>query len=166
MTTPVTVAQFRANFTEFASTTTFPNSMVQFWLNVAYQMLNASRWGRQLDLGAQLYAAHNCILEARMNAEAANGGIPGASGSGIGVVNSKSVDKVSVGLDVSAMQQEFMGAYGLTVFGVRLWQLIRLFGAGPLQVATPGAVWGSGQFTSIGAWSGPDVTPGFTNFAS
>lgn len=161
----VTVAQFRANFTEFASTANFPNSMVQFWLDVAYQILNVARWGRQLDLGAQLYAAHNCVLEARMNAEAANGAIPGANGSGIGVVNSKSVDKVSVGLDVSAMQQEFMGAYGLTVFGVRLWQLIRLFGAGPVQVSSPGAAWGNGTST-LGAWSGPDCTPGFTNFGS
>jgi hypothetical protein len=137
--------------------------MVQFWMDVAYQLLNASRWGRQLDLAAQLYTAHNCVLEARMNVEAANGGIPGANGSGIGVVNSKSVDKVSVGLDVSAMQQEFMGAYGLTVFGVRLWQLIRLFGAGPLQVGW--ASCGSAYSGTNGAWSGPDVTPGFTNFA-
>ncbi len=163
----VTVAQFRANFAEFGSLALFPTGMVSFWLDVAYQLLNASRWGAQLDLAAQLYTAHNCVLEARMNAEAANGGIPGAQGSGLGVVNSKSVDKVSVGMDtglVSAMQQQFAGDYGLTVFGVRLWRLIRLFGSGPLQVSTPGPSWFNG--TTSSGWSGPDVTPGFTNFAS
>jgi len=161
----VTVAQFRQDFAEFKDATMFPTSMVQFWLDVAYLMLNAGRWGRMLDLGAELYTAHNCVMEARMLAEAANGAIPGANGSGLGVVNSKSVDKVSVGYDVSAAQNQLAGDYNLTLYGVRLWKFITLFGAGPVQVSAPLPAY-SGGYSNTGGWSGPDCTPGFTNFGS
>lgn len=162
----INAGQFRANYPAFTNATTFPVDAVDYYLGLGYALMNAARWGAQLDLAVQLYTAHNLVLEARMNAEANNGGIPGANGSGLGVVNSKAVGKVSIGYDVSAVtkaQEQFAGDYGLTLYGLRLWKLIRLFGAGPLQIATPGSSPFGG--TTNSAWSGPDVTPGFTNFS-
>lgn len=163
----ISVPQFRANFPEFSSTATYPTSQVQFYLDLAYSMLNASRWGRQLPFGIQLYTAHNISMEAQMMSQVQAGGIAGANGGGLGVVTAKSVDKVSVSLDASSAQDKLAGDYNLTLYGVRLWKLIKLFGAGPLTSVNPGPAQGGGaNFAANGAWSGPDVMPGFTNFGT
>ena len=162
----ITNGDFRQNYPAFSNATVFPVDSIDYYLGLGYALMNAGRWGRQLDLAVQLYTAHNLVLEARMTAEANNGGIPGANGSGLGVVNSKAVGKVSVGYDTSLVakaQEQFAGDYGLTLYGMRLWKLIRLFGSGPLQIATPGPSPFGG--TTNSAWSGPDVEPGFTNFS-
>lgn len=151
----ITVQQFRADFPEFGSTSTFPNSGIQFWLDFSYNFLNASRWGKSLDIGAELFAAHNLAIEAKAQAAASAGGIPGEQ---TGPVNSKSVDKVSIGYDTGAGIQPDAGHWNLTVYGTRFIRMVRMFGAGPIQV-------GSFASPSTGmAWSGPLTTPGFTNF--
>jgi hypothetical protein len=153
----ISVAQFRADYPEFSSTTNFPSSGIQYWLNVAYELLNASRWGAQLDLGAELYVAHNIALEARAQKEALSGGIPGQQS---GTVSSKSVDKVSVGYDTNAASEEGGGHWNLTIYGTRLYRLIKLMGAGPVYLGI-----GSSPILNGPAWPGPDTTPGFTNFS-
>ncbi len=152
----VTVQQLRADFPEFASTTTFPNSTLTFWLNLAYSLLNAQRWGNQLDVGAELFAAHNIVIEARAQAASASGGIPGEQ---VGPMNSKSVDKVSIGYDTSSGIQPDAGHWNMTVYGTRFIRLVRMFGAGPLQIGV-----GVAPAYSGGAWPGPNTTPGMTNF--
>ena len=125
------VQQFRADYPEFSGTTTYPNSQVQYWLNVAYSMLNAGRWGRQLDIGAAAFAAHNLSLEARAMAESANGGVPGGQ---VGPVSSKSVDKVSMSYDTSSGIQPGAGHWNMTIYGTRFIRMARMFGAGPVHV--------------------------------
>lgn len=151
-----TPATFRVHYPEFSVTGTYPDAQVQFWLDFAYSMLNASRWGRQLDLGAELYAAHNLAIEARAQATAANGGIPGEA---VGVLNSKSVDKVSAGYDIGSATEQGAGNWNLTIYGTRFIRLAKMFGAGPVQVGIGVAPPGSGL-----AWPGPLTTPGFSNF--
>lgn len=150
----ISVAQFRVDYPEFGSTVSYPNSQVSYWLEVAYSMLNAGRWGRQLDIGAELFIAHHVAIEAKAMAESANGGIPGTQ---VGPVNSKSVDKVSMGYDTGAGIQEGAGHWNMTIYGTRFIRLARMFGAGPVQIGIGAAPVGS-------AWSGPNCSPGFTNF--
>lgn len=150
----VTVATFRNHYPEFADTTKFSNPLIDYWITVATSMLNASRWGAQLDLATELYVAHNVVLEAKAILESGAGGLPGQA---TGPVNSKSVDKVSVGYDVAIASEQGAGHWNLTIYGTRLWRLIKMFGVGPIQI-------GVGYYTGVLGWSGPDVTPGPTNF--
>jgi len=154
---PSTPSVFKGHYPEFVCPDTYPPSQVQYWLDTAYSMLNASRWGRQLDMAAELYCAHNLALEARAMKEASMGGIPGSS---VGVLSSKSVDKVSAGYDTSVATEKDAGHWNLTIYGTRLYRLIKMFGAGPLTVSV-----GAGPSMSGPAWPGPLTAPGFTNFS-
>ena len=140
----ITVQQFRADFPEFVSTTMYPNSGIQFWLNFAYKMINAERFGDQLDVGAELFTAHFIVLEANAALTSVNGGIPGQSG---GVLASKSVDKVSVSYDTGAGTEQGAGHWNLTNYGTRFKWMINMFGAGGLQL-------GIGSSNTSQPWGG------------
>jgi|WetSurMetagenome_2_1015567.scaffolds.fasta_scaffold218219_2 hypothetical protein len=150
----ITNNQFRVDYPEFAGTTVYTNSQLTYYFNLAYQLLNASRWGQTLDVGAELFVAHHITMEARSMAESANGGMPGQDP---GLVASKSVDKVSVSFDTGAIAEKDGGHWNQTLYGRRFLRLVRMFGAGPIQL-------GMGyQPPNTGlAWSGPAVYPGFT----
>lgn len=127
----VTVETFRANFPEFASTTTYPNNMISFWLTVAGKQVRAIVWQDETDLGVQLFVAHNCVLEAQALKAARTGGAPGGV---VGPANSKSVDKVSVSYDTGAGTVPGWGNWNLTTFGTRFKYFVDMFGAGAIQI--------------------------------
>lgn len=143
----VTVSSFRQHYTEFASGIVYPTTDIQYYLTLAGTVLNASRWASLLDLGTELYIAHNIALEARARKEAANGAPPGGT---VGPINNKSVDKVSVGYDTSAGTVEGAGHWNLTIYGTRFIKLARVAGAGPVQTSA-----GCVPALSGGAWAGP-----------
>lgn len=145
----ITVDEFRTNFSEFKSTEKYPDGDITFWLGLAALMLNARRWGRLLDYGTQMFVAHHLVLEAQAKRAAAAGGIPGTQ---IGIVNSKSVDKVSVGYDVNAaLASKDAGHWSMSTYGLRFWQLVQMVGAGPIHV---GAGCLPGALSSANAWQG------------
>ncbi len=154
----ITVAQFRADYPEFNSSTLYPNSQVEYYLALAVKLLPADRWTTLLDTATELYVAHHIAMEAKAQVESTSGVIPGEV---TGPVSSKSVDKVSVGYDTGAAAEEKGGHWNLTVYGIRFLRLAKIFGAGPLQVGIGMVPYGSGA-----AWPGPSVQPGFTNFGS
>jgi hypothetical protein len=154
---PITAERFRADFPEFCDKEVFLPSQIDYYLRLAYMMLNPQRWGNTIDFGAGLFVAHNVALEAKQQAVAASGGIPGASS---GIISSKSVDKVSISYDTASGLQADAGHWNLTLYGTRFIRLARMMGSGPIQVGIGMAPSGSG-----GAWSGPIVTAGFTNFS-
>jgi hypothetical protein len=78
-----------------------------------------------------------------------------------GVINSKSVDKVSIGYDTAGGIEAGAGHWNLTIYGTRLIKLIKMVGAGPVQVGI-----GCTPMYSGSAWSGPDCMPGFSNFGN
>lgn len=131
----VSATSFRTAFPEFADASTYPDAMVDLWIAAAGQLMAADRWASLLDLGTQLFVAHNLVLGARDRKAAANGGVGGTSG---GVVASKSVDKVSVSYDTGAGTLEGGGAWNLTTYGVRYLQLARMIGAGGMQISPGG----------------------------
>lgn len=142
-----TVASFRQALPEFADGSVFPNFQVEFWLAVAAKLVNSSRWGTLTDTGIYLFTAHNITLEQRAARTAANGGIPGETP---GIVNNKSVDKVSVGYDTSAGSETEAGHWNLTIYGTRFIRMSRMMGAGGIQLGAGGCS-GDGAL----AWAGP-----------
>jgi len=151
----IEAAAFRTNFPEFANTAYPTDGLITFWLTVAYQLINPDRWGAMIDLGAQLFAAHNISLELSAQDEAAVGqGAPGsAPGVVTGPISSSSVDKVSITYATAESLEDGAGHWNTTVYGTRFWRLLRMMGMGPVYV---GGGWGcGGAFLSFGAWPGP-----------
>lgn len=142
--------QMRLDFTEFSSTATYPDPLLTFWLTVASKLVNEQRWGDLYGMACELFAAHNIILEARARKDAVGGRVPGLS---TGILNSKSVDKVSAGYDTSSSMELDAGHWNLTIYGQRYIRLARLHGAGPLQIGAPGPTVDAGAVS--GAWAGP-----------
>lgn len=127
----VTASSFYADFPEFADVEAYPESTVSFWLALAVKLLDPCRWGDLLDVGTELFVAHNLTLDARNRKAASAGGIPGASS---GVMSSKTVDKVSVSYDTAIAGVEGAGHWNLTTYGTRYIQLARMVGAGGVQL--------------------------------
>lgn len=147
----LTVADFRGAQPGFIDPTAYPVTQVQFYLNLGYKLLNASRWDDALDEGVTLFTAHFLALDAM--AKKGTGGVPGAA---VGVLTEGHVDKVGYSRDVRSVMENDAGHWGMTTFGLVYLRLARMFGAGPIQVGTS-----TDDFSSLfnGAWPGP--FPGF-----
>lgn len=125
------------------------------------------------DLATEQWVAHQIVLEKQAIAAAASGGNPGTS---VGVISSKSVNGVSVSFDVGSVTgglQETAGYYNQTTYGQRFYRLMRLRGAGPIQLGIGRAppflffnTWG--LLGSSNGWAGPypGVEMGDTGFSS
>lgn len=123
---------FTAAFPEFADISVYPAAQVSFWLGQAPKQLSEERLGANYDLAIMLYAAHNLVLSAK-DMRAASAG--GTGGSASGIVSSKTVDKVTVAYDTGASTIDGAGAWNLTTYGTRLYQLLRGANIGPFYVA-------------------------------
>lgn len=126
----MTPEQFRSDFPEFSDTAQYPDSLVQMWMGVAVSLVNERRWMELTNLGIELVTAHHLVMSARDQNAAAVGGTPGEIK---GPTTSKSVDKVSVGYDATAIMPDSAGFWGLTSYGIRYLGLARMMGAGGLQ---------------------------------
>lgn len=149
----LTVAEFRLQYPRvFGCVETYPDPMVQLYVDLCVGMVNAERWGEQTNFGVGLLVAHFLALEARDAQTSAIGGTPGVGG---GLVKSKSVDGVSVSYAVEAMAMPDGGPLNETRFGRQWLWLARMMGAGPVQVGLPGpadaaaAQLGGQSFTSM-----------------
>lgn len=123
--------QFRQDFPEFADTTKYPDSAVNLWLALASKTLAEDRWCDYLDIGTELFVAHNLALAAGNQLAASTGGAPGQIK---GPVTSKSVDKVSVGYDSGAVALQDGGFFNLTTYGIQFLQYARMVGTGGIQL--------------------------------
>lgn len=152
----MTIQQFRQDFPEFLDPGRYPDPAVTFWLTMAGLMLNVSRWVELLDIGTELFIAHNLALEVQAQETAANGGVPGLT---TGAVASKSVDKISISYDVSAGIEAGAGHWNLTIYGTRLMKLINMIGAGPIQIGIGYYDPMSSQNAWPGVWTGNFPNP-------
>ena len=148
----ITVDQFRTNFPEFTDAKAYTDEGIQFWFDVAALFMNASRWAAAFDVGVQLYTAHQLSLQYNAAYLAAAKQSPGGV---IGAQTSASIDKVSWARDASAAMIEGAGAYNLSSYGIRWYQMSRLMGAGAVYVGAPSP---SDQNYG-GAWPGPFPAP-------
>lgn len=145
----VTSAQFRVTFPVFADATVYPTPTIDFWLGLAYQLLDPGRWGTLIDYGAQLFAAHNLAIDYAST----NGGQGSAPGQITGPITSASVDKVSYSRDSSSAMDPKNGHWNLTTYGLRYIRLVKMMGAGPVQVGAP--------FGPASAGFGPESSGGW-----
>lgn len=131
----VTVADIRSHFPSLANAAAYPDAEVQFWIDVAYKLHDPRRWGDFLDDAVQLYVAHNVAIDGPANASASgSGGTPGGVS---GPLSSASVDKVSYSRDARAANLPDAGDFNLTTWGLRWYRLMKMAGAGPVQVSVP-----------------------------
>jgi hypothetical protein len=126
----VTYASFVAAFPEFSAAATYPESQIDFWIARAYGQLNAFRFSDQLDLAVMLFVAHNVVLSAREAQAGATGQVVGGVQ---GPVASKSVGPLSVSYStITAINGA--GAWNYTLYGQRLYNMMRAYAAGPKYV--------------------------------
>jgi hypothetical protein len=125
------IPTFRKAFTEFSDTSKYPDTMITFWSSFTTGMINPCAWGTMTLMGIQLYTAHELVL-ASQNARAGQiGGTPGLQG---GNTSSKSVGSVSVSYDTQTTSETGAGYYNLTVYGKQFYRLVKMFGAGAIQL--------------------------------
>lgn len=129
-----TVETFREDFPEFGTspgTGAYTDARITFWLEIAALMLNLCRWGTLIDHGTELFVAHHLAMDnANQRAAAAGGSI----GQTTGPLNNKSVDKVAAGYSTGEVTLENAGHWNMTTYGIQFFQLMRMMGAGPIQI--------------------------------
>lgn len=138
----ITPATFRQDYTEFANQAKYPNSMIQYWINVGVMLLRVERWGpgaatasapvtTPYDFALELWVAHNIVIEKQAVDAAQRGGTPGVAK---GPISSDHVGSVSRSYATSEAMEPDAGHWNLTVYGLRYKRLSDYFGAGPIQV--------------------------------
>lgn len=131
----LTPATFRTQFPAFASATAYPDASIQFWITAAYLLHDPARYGEILDFAVSLYVAHNLAIDGPVTGAASGSG--GTPGGVVGPISSASVDKVSYSRDSRAASLPDAGDFNLTTWGLRWYRLMRMAGAGPVQVGVP-----------------------------
>jgi len=125
------IATFRSGFPEFADVLVYPDAQINFWSAIAEAQLDQTRWTTTWVFAVQLYVAHEITL-ARQNLKASTiGGTPGQHG---GIVNSKTVGSVSASYDSATQSEKNAGWWNRTTYGMQLWRLMRIYGAGVVQL--------------------------------
>jgi len=147
----VNATTFVTNFPEFANATNYPVPQIDFWISIAGLQFDVGRWGNLYDYGVQLYVAHNLTLSQQATKAASRGQNPGAIE---GPLTNASVDKVSYARNPALAVDPKNGELNLSTYGIRLVRLIRMIGAGPVQVGV-----GEVPTTAASAWPGPYPGP-------
>jgi hypothetical protein len=128
----VAPADLTTAFPEFGNAQVFPAAQIQFWCNIANDMLTVDVFGNRLSLAQLLYVAHNLVLSAQNVAAASRGGV--AFGAVSGPVTSSSVGSVSKSIDVTLNAYQGAGPWNATSYGQRYFQMIKAFATGPYYV--------------------------------
>ncbi len=124
-------SQFRSDFPEFADANTYSDGSISFWMNFATVLIDATRWAELADMGIELATAHHLVIASRDEKAGSTGASPGQVS---GPITSKSVDRVSVSNDTSAVSLSDGGFWNMTSYGIRFLQLARMLGSGPIQL--------------------------------
>lgn len=134
------VNDFLTAFPEFSDGDIYPVGTIEYWASIAVLRLNATRWGNLLTHGQYLFVAHNIALAAQATRAASMGGDVARSS---GLLASKSVGDVSMGVDTSTTAEQDGGNWNLTRYGRDLLRLVRIVGIGGLQILTEDVETGS-----------------------
>ena len=126
--TPIT---FRQDFPEFSNITTYPDSLINFWLGIGVIRLPEDRWMTLLNQGLELFTAHFISLSAMNQMASKAGGVPGIQR---GPVSSEQAD-ISVSYDTSVATLEGQGHWNLTQYGTFFLELANMVGMGPIQIS-------------------------------
>lgn len=125
------IADFRSEFPEFGDTTSYPDAQLNFWASIAEAQVVQRVWCDMFTFGVKLYVAHEVTIATQNVRATANGGSPGQSG---GIANSKAVGAVNVAYDFATQSEKDAGWWNRTTYGQQFYRLVRLFGAGAIQL--------------------------------
>jgi Protein of unknown function (DUF4054) len=125
------VGKFRAGFREFDDVVKYPDAQVDFWSSLGALLLKECVWGDTWQYAMSLYVAHQITLASRNELTAALGGTPGTFN---GPMNTKTVGGATAGYDSQAVTELGGGFWNLTNYGKQLYHLIKVFGAGAIQL--------------------------------
>lgn len=125
------IAAFRAAFPEFTSTTTYPDSQITFWAELAEMQVRPCVWKNAVTKGQYLYVAHEITLAAQDVKIGAVGGVPGTFG---GIANNKTVGGATIGYDTTSTAEKNAGWWNLTIYGKQFIRLARIFGMQAIQL--------------------------------
>jgi hypothetical protein len=137
-------ATFRAHFPPFASTVTYPDQTVQFFIDTSSIMCDPRVWCQLQQMGVELMTAHFLAMQQYSMQGGSAGGVPGMA---TGLVTSKSVSKVSVGRDQGSTAMEGWGPWNYTIYGQQYAWYAQLAGTGGYETlalsndAMAGVVW-------------------------
>jgi hypothetical protein len=163
----IDVASFRTDFPEFGSVPAYPNAVISYYIALAGLMLSPTRFGGPgsatassppttiYDFATELFVAHHVAIEKQAMNASAGGGVPGIT---TGPVTSKGVGPVSVSYASGDVISKDAGFWNQTMYGLRFWKMIQIFGAGPIQIGIGCSPYGVGFGA---AWPGPLVWPGW-----
>jgi hypothetical protein len=127
----MTLSTFRSTYPEFSNTSSYPDAMVNVYLNLSSKVVSEDRWGDCYDLGVGLFIAHNLVL-AKSNVDASTAGsLPGQTS---GPTASKAVGSVSVSYDTNNGSELSAGHWNLTSYGKQYIRYAKMFGAGAVQL--------------------------------
>lgn len=127
------IPTFRTNFPEFKDTEKYPTSMIEFWGGLAQLQVRSCIWKGAWINGVSLYVAHELVLAAQNVKASGFGGSPGQQG---GIANTKTVGQGTIGFDSTTSSYSYKTAafWNLTTYGKQFYQLVRIFGAGAIQL--------------------------------
>lgn len=162
----ITVSSFRVDFPEFRSSADYPSSLISYYLALSGLLLNQRRFGlpgatvtnppnNMYDMAQELFVAHHVVLEARAQRAALKGAVPGQT---TGPVSGKSTGPISISYSPGDSVELDAGHWNDSEYGKRFYRLVRLFGAGGLQLGAGGAYCGpvfNGVPLNGPAWPGP-----------
>jgi hypothetical protein len=127
----VSIAKFRGDMKAFKNDETFPDDVINFWLTVATQMVDPSRWCDMTYLGIELFTAHHVVLDVKNQMDVDVAALPGLTR---GAISAESVGPVSISYDTAATTEEDGGNWNYTVYGQRYLHFARQYGAGPIYI--------------------------------
>jgi hypothetical protein len=142
-----TVAGIRLLFPEFSDSSTYPNFELQMWIDLAPSFLNPCVYTdpNVLDYVTKLWVSHNVILSQTDQSASAIEAIPGQINA---PTTAKTVDKVSKSMAAQLVTIGDGGMWNSTSYGIRFFQLAKMWGAGGIQLM-PQGVYSLGQVPLI-----------------
>jgi len=127
----LSVPEFRNLMPEFASSADYADVVVTQYLAIGYQLVNPDAWQESTDFGASLIAAHFLTLARRDQQIAEKGGAPGTQ---TGAITAKGVGGANISYNTALTAVANAGAWNATRYGQQYATLVKLYGAGVLQL--------------------------------
>lgn len=114
-----------------------PTAVLELYLGLANSCIKYERWKDGWKLAMGWFIAHFATLYLQSKVSPASGASAViAAGEAKGLIVSKSVDAVSVGIDFSSIAQDLDGwaSWKLTTFGIQLASMGKIIGMGGMYV--------------------------------
>lgn len=130
-----TISDFRKIMPGF-SESIIPDEQLQYFIDMANNVVKESRWHGMWKEGMRLYIAHHVTLYLGTPREGATKTQLSAASKVPGTVTNKAVGAVSVGYDATQATSDLTGwaAYKLTTYGTQFATLAKLYGKGGMFI--------------------------------